>query len=165
MKSTGEVMGIDSGFGLAFAKSQLAAGVNLPSKGTVFITVKDKDKRAIVFIAKKLADMGFTIVATGGTGKALRKNDIDVSSILKVHEGRPNVIDLIKNGDIHLIINTPSGKNPSEDQISIRTAAVRYNIPLITTLSGAQAVVNGIEALKRRQISVRSLQDYHRAIG
>jgi carbamoyl-phosphate synthase large subunit len=164
MKSTGEVMGIDSGFGLAFAKSQISAGCILPVKGTVFISVKNQDKRAIVFIAKKLADLGFSIVATQGTGKALKAGDIDVSSILKVHEGRPNVIDLIKNGEIHLIINTPTGKNPTEDQISIRSAAVRYTIPLITTISGAQAAVNGIEALKKRQFTVRSLQEYHQAM-
>jgi carbamoyl-phosphate synthase large subunit len=161
MKSTGEVMGIDHAFGIAFAKAQLAAGQLLPKKGKVFLSVKNKDKRAIIFIAKKLADFGFQIVATRGTAKALVQNGIPVDVVLKVHEGRPNIVDLIKNREIDLIINTPTGHRPKRDQISIRAVAVAHNIPLITTISGAAASVNGIEALLKEEIHVMSLQEYH----
>jgi len=162
MKSTGEVMGIDQEFGLAFAKSQIAAGTILPLKGNVFISVKDKDKRPVVFIAKKLADLGFKIFATKGTAKVLTKNGIDVTPVLKVSDGRPNVVDLLINKEIQLLINTPSGKKPKTDQVSIRAFAVMNNIPIITTISGAQAAVNGIESLIKHQLTVRSLQEYHR---
>jgi carbamoyl-phosphate synthase large subunit len=161
MRSTGEVMGIDHGFGIAFAKAELAAGQLLPKKGKVFLSVKNKDKRAIIFIAKKLADFGFQIVATRGTAKALMQNGIAVDLVLKVHEGRPNIVDLIKNREIDLIINTPTGHGPKKDQISIRAVAVAHNVPLITTISGAAASVNGIEALLKEEIHVRSLQEYH----
>ena len=165
MKSTGEVMGIDATFGSAYAKSQIAAGQKLPVKGTVFISVKNQDKRNIIFVAKKLADLGFKIVATSGTAEALKSNDIDVQVLPKLHEGRPNAIDLLKDGKISLIINTPSGKTTKEDEMKIRSLAILYNIPLITTVSGAQASVNGIENLiKRPKISVKSLQEYHKKI-
>lgn len=160
MKSTGEVMGIDQEFGLAFAKAEIAAGTMLPMKGNVFISVKEKDKRAIVFIAKKLVDLGFKILATKGTARVLEKNGIEVTTVQKVHEGRPNVVDLMKNKEIHLLINTPSGKKPKTDQVSIRAYAVMNNIPIITTVSGAQAAVNGIESLIKKQVTVRSLQEY-----
>lgn len=160
MKSTGEVMGIDTDFGRAFAKAQIAAGGTLPLKGTVFISVKDKDKRAIIFIAKKLVDLGFTIIATKGTVKVLAKNGIEVKPVFKVHEGRPNLVDLIKNNEIDLIINTPTGKRPKTDQLSIRSVGVMHNLPCITTISGAQAAVNGIESLLREEIKVKSLQEY-----
>ncbi len=163
MKSTGEVMGIDATFGSAYAKSQIAAGQKLPKKGNVFISVKNQDKRNIVFVAKKLADLGFKILATSGTADALKSNDIDVQVLPKLHEGRPNAIDLLKDGKISLIINTPSGRATKEDGIKIRSLATLYNIPLITTVSGAQATVNGIENLiKKPKISVRSLQEYHK---
>jgi carbamoyl-phosphate synthase large subunit len=161
MKSTGEVMGIDHAFGIAFAKAQLAAGQFLPRKGKVFISVKNRDKRAIIFIAKKLSDFGFQIVATRGTAKALSQNGIPVEVVYKVHEGRPNIVDLIKNREIDLIINTPTGHRPKQDQVSIRAVAVAHNVPLITTISGAAASVNGIEALLKEEVHVKSLQEYH----
>ncbi|MDP3804053.1 MAG: ATP-grasp domain-containing protein, partial [Candidatus Omnitrophota bacterium] len=163
MKSTGEVMGIDTTFGAAYAKSQIAAGQNLPTKGSVFISVKNQDKRNIIFVAKKLADMGFKIMATAGTSDALGNSNIDVRVLPKLHEGRPNILDLIKDSKVSLIINTPSGKATKEDELKIRSHAILYNVPLITTVSGAQASVNGIEYLiKRKTISVTSLQEYHK---
>jgi carbamoyl-phosphate synthase large subunit len=162
MKSTGEVMGIDHAFGIAFAKAQLAAGQVLPKKGKVFISVKNRDKRAIIFIAKKLSDCGFQIVATRGTAKALAQNGIPVNLVFKVQEGRPNIVDLIKNREIDLIINTPTGHRPKRDQVSIRAVAVAHNVPLVTTISGAAASVNGIEALLKEEVQVKSLQEYHR---
>jgi carbamoyl-phosphate synthase large subunit len=164
MKSTGEVMGIDSDFGMAFAKSQIGAGVNIPLKGKVFISVMNKDKRSIVFLAKKLVDLGFEVVATKGTAKVLANNGIPVQTVFKVGEGRPNIVDQIKNGEIHLVINTPSGKKPKADEVAIRSQSVAHNIPIITTLSGAEAVVNAIESLKRG-MSVKSIQEYHQAIS
>jgi carbamoyl-phosphate synthase large subunit len=162
MKSTGEVMGVDHAFGIAFAKAQLAAGQVLPKKGKVFISVKNRDKRAIIFIAKRLSDLGFQIVATRGTAKALSQNGIPVEVVYKVYEGRPNIVDLIKNRAIDLIINTPTGHRPKRDQVSIRAVAVAHNVPLITTISGAAASVNGIEALLKEEVHVKSLQEYHR---
>ncbi|MCL6584825.1 MAG: carbamoyl-phosphate synthase large subunit [bacterium] len=161
MKSTGEVMGIDTSFGVAFAKAEIAAGSKVPFGGKVFVSVKNKDKRTILFIVKKLVDLGFGIVATNGTARALRKNDVEVEQVYKVHEGRPNIVDLIKNGEIQLIINTPSGAKPWEDELSIRAAALAYDIPIITTTSGAAAMVNGIEALKKRGLGVKCLQNYY----
>ena len=121
------------------------------------------DKRNIIFVAKKLADLGFKIVATSGTAEALESNDIDVQVLPKLHEGRPNAIDLLKDGKIALIINTPSGRATKEDEMKIRSLAILHNIPLITTVSGAQASVNGIENLiKKPKISVKSLQEYHK---
>ena len=166
MKSTGEVMGIDSSFGAASAKSQIAAGQNLPRKGTVFISVKNQDKRNIIFVAKKLFDLGFKITATPGTAEALKNNDIDVEVVPKLHEGRPNILDYMKDGKIALIINTPSGKATKEDEMSIRSLAILHNVPLITTISGAQASVNGIENLiKKKTVSVTPLQDYHKKLS
>lgn len=155
-------MGIDTDFGLAFAKSQISAGLTLPLKGKVFISVMNKDKRAIVFIAKKLADLGFEIVATKGTAKVLTTSGIPVETVFKVGEGRPDIVDRMKNGEIDLVINTPSGKKPKADEVAIRTQSVAQNIPCITTLSGASAAVNGIESLLRKGLSVRSLQEYQR---
>jgi len=162
MRSTGEVMGIDRDFGRAYAKSQIAAGQNLPQEGTVFISVKDRDKRAIIMIARGLMDMGFQIVATEGTGKVLERNGVPARHVFKVGEGRPSVVDLIKNGEIHLVINTPSGKRPKADEVAIRTAALQYNIPIVTTIPGAWATVEGIAALIKGEIGVRPLQEYHR---
>jgi carbamoyl-phosphate synthase large subunit len=161
MKSTGEVMGIDVDFGMAFAKSQIAAGLNIPLKGRVFISVMNKDKRSIVFVAKKLIDLGFEIVATKGTAKVLANNGIPIQTVFKVGEGRPDIVDRIKNGEIDLVINTPSGKKPKADEVAIRSQSVAHNIPCVTTLFGAEAVVNGIESLKRG-MSVNSIQEYHR---
>lgn len=164
MKSTGEVMGIDSDFGRAYIKSQLAAGQNLPKKGNVFISVRDKDKRAIVFIAKKLEDLGFRIYATSGTAAVLEKNGISVKILFRIAEGRPNVLDLMKDGKIQLVINTPSGRIPRQDEVRIRSQVVLYNIPYTTTISGAQATVSGIEALAKKELEVRPLQEYHKDI-
>jgi carbamoyl-phosphate synthase large subunit len=163
MRSTGEVMGIDHDFGRAYAKSQIAAGQNLPRNGTVFISVKDRDKRAIIMVARGLMDLGFQIVATHGTGKILERNGIAARHVFKVGEGRPTVVDLIKNGEIQLVINTPSGKRPKADEVAIRTAALQYNIPIVTTIPGASATVEGIDALIKGEIGVRSLQEYHQS--
>jgi carbamoyl-phosphate synthase large subunit len=161
MKSTGEVMGIDFNFGAAFWKSQLGAGQNLPFDGNVFLSVKNKDKRNVVFIAKKLSDLGFKVYATKGTGKILANSGIETTFVNKVSEGRPHVVDMIKNGEIHLIINTPSGRKPKGDEVLIRAGAVQYKIPYTTTISGAQAVVNAIETMKKGILSVKPLQDYY----
>lgn len=164
MKSTGEVMGIDTDFGVAFAKSQISAGTLIPLKGRVFISVMNKDKRPIVFVAKKMADLGFELVATRGTAKVLTNNGIPVQTVYKVGEGRPDIVDRMKNGEIQLVINTPSGKKPKVDEVAIRSQAVAHNIPIITTLSGAEAAVNGIESLLKKGMSVQSIQEYHKDI-
>jgi len=161
MKSTGEVMGVDQDFGAAFAKSQIAAGSALPEEGNVFISVKNKDKRRIIFLAKKLVDLGFRLIATSGTRKVLAKNGIEVQHVFKVSEGRPDVVDFIKNGQIQLIINTPSGKKPKADEVAIRTEAVSHGIPCITTIYGAYAAVNGIESMKKRGFTIQSIHEYH----
>ena len=165
MKSTGEVMGIDDDFGRAYMKSQLAAGQNLPLKGRVFVSVRDKEKRVIAFIVKRLIDLGFDIIATEGTAKALRKNGITVESIRKVYQGQPNILDYIQEGKIHLIINTPSGRMPREDEIKIRSSAIMHGVPCITTIAGAQASVNGIEVLLKKDLDVEPLQSYHNRKG
>jgi carbamoyl-phosphate synthase large subunit len=165
MKSTGEVMGIDKDFSRAYIKSQIAAGQKLPKKGNVFISVRDRDKRAVVFIAKKLQDLGFHIYASSGTAAALERNNIKVMVLPKIAEGRPNILDLMKDGKIQLVINTPSGRIPREDEVKIRSQVILYNIPYTTTISGAQATVNGIEALAKRDLQVKSLQKYHREIS
>jgi len=164
MKSTGEVMGIDKDFSQAYIKSQIAAGQKLPKKGNVFISVRDRDKRAVVFIAKKLQDLGFHIYASFGTAAALERNNIKVIVLPKIAEGRPNILDLMKDGKIQLVINTPSGRIPREDEVKIRSQVILYNIPYTTTISGAQATVNGIEALAKRDLQVKSLQKYHKEI-
>jgi carbamoyl-phosphate synthase large subunit len=161
MKSTGEVMGIAATFGEAFWKAQLGAGQNLPSQGNVLLSVKNKDKRNVVFIAKKLSDLGFNLIATKGTGKILVNSGLEVRFVNKVSEGRPHIVDMIKNGEINLIINTPRGRNPKLDEVAIRANAVSYKIPYTTTISGAQAVVNAIESMKRGNLRVKALQDYY----
>ncbi|MDI6821695.1 MAG: carbamoyl-phosphate synthase large subunit [Actinomycetota bacterium] len=161
MKSTGEVMGIDQGFGQAFAKAQMGAGVPLPTKGTIFISVRNRDKKAIVHIAKKLAELGFEIVSTKGTAEVLTQSGVKVKEVLKVREGRPNVVDLIKNGEIDLVINTPWGKGPRTDGYYIRTTTSAYGIPCITTIAGASAAIKGIEAMIVGDIAVKAIQDYH----
>ncbi len=160
MKSTGEVMGMDDTFGMAYLKSQQGAGQILPEKGTVFISLRSKDKRPMIFLAKKLVDLGFQLAATKGTAKALARNDIPVTEVFKVSQGRPNVVDMMKNGEIHLIINTPGGKGTQPDGLAIRSNAIALKIPLITTVAGAYAAVNGIEALRKKGIQVKSLQEY-----
>ncbi len=161
MKSTGEVMGIDKNFGIAFAKSQIAANQNLPISGIVFISVNDKDKKNIIPIARDLHELGFKIIATKGTADILENNGIICDSVLKISEGRPNVLDMIKNNEINLIINTPEGSNARRDGYYLRTAAVMQNIPSITTLSAASAFVQGIKEIKTNsKVSVKSIQEY-----
>jgi len=162
MRSTGEVMGISTDYGVAFAKTQMGFNQTLPLSGKVFVSVKNKDKRTIAFIAKKLADFGFTIVSTEGTAKVLRNNGIDVTQLYKINEGRPNIIDLMINREVALIINTPAGKITREDEVKIRSTAVSLNIPCITTISGAYAVINGIESLMKKGLTVTPIQDFHR---
>ena len=162
MKSTGEVMGIDVDLGLAYAKSQMAAPPPLPKRGRVFISVKDTDKEAIIPVAREFLELGFEIVSTSGTAEALKKAKIKVTKVFKVHEGRPNVRDRIKNGDINFIINTPSGKVPREHEVVIRNAALAAKIPIMTTVRAALASANGIRSLQKRKVQVRSLQEYHK---
>jgi carbamoyl-phosphate synthase large subunit len=163
MKSTGEVMGIDADLGLAFAKSQMAAGGTLPTKGNVFISVKEADRPNVVRIAKGYADLGFTIYATSGTGGVIKEAGIEVHILPKLASGqRPNVIDLMKNKDMALVINTPSGKNPREDEIKIRTASMQNRIPIMTTLRGADAALRAIKSLQQSEVQVRALQEYHK---
>jgi carbamoylphosphate synthase large subunit/REP element-mobilizing transposase RayT len=165
MKSTGEVMGIDVDLGLAYAKSQMAAPPPLPKRGRVFVSVKDADKEAIIPVAREYLKLGFEIVSTSGTAEALTKAKIKVTKVFKIHEGRPNVLDRIKNGDINFIINTPSGKIPREHEVVIRNAALAAKIPIMTTVRAALASANGIRSLQKRKVQVRSLQEYHCSSG
>jgi len=161
MKSTGEVMGMDVDLGLAYAKSQMAAPPPLPKKGKVFVSVKDTDKEAVIPVAREFVKLGFEIISTSGTADALGKAKIKVTKVFKIHEGRPNVLDRIKNGDINFIINTPSGKIPREHEVVIRNAALAAKIPIMTTVRAALASANGIQSLQKRKVQVRSLQEYH----
>ena len=161
MRSTGEVMGIDEEFGRAFIKSQIAAGQLLPRQGVVFVSVKNRDKRAVILVAQRLEALGFQLVATHGTAKALQRYGVDAKPVKKIHEGRPNVLDLIKSGQIQLVINTPSGRLPRADEIQIRSAAAMLGIPCITTIAGAQASVSGIAAVLKRELTVTPIQRYH----
>jgi len=165
MKSTGEVMGIDSTFGVAFYKSQIAAGSALPKKGKVLISVRNADKRHIVFVAKKLSDMGFEIVATEGTSKVLRSNNIETHIVSKIGEGSSEILDLIKRSDIGLIINTPSGERGQSDMKHIRSLGVMHGVPCITTIQGAQAAVNGMESILKKDFAVQRIQDYTNNLG
>ena len=162
MKSTGEVMGIDNDFGKAFGKAQMAAGVKLPLEGKVFISVKDSDKRHIIDLSKKLHEMGFAIVATKGTSSFLNEYGVLNQPILKVTEGRPHIIDAMKSGDIHLVINTTFGVKAVKDSYEIRRTALTQNIAYYTTIAGAKAAVEAIDALKRETLDVRTIQEYHK---
>lgn len=166
MKSTGEVLGIADTFGLAFFKSQEGAGQKLPAHGTVLISVKQKDKKEILAVAKYLQSVGFKILATDDTHKFLSANGVNSSFIKKVHEGRPNIVDAIHNKEINLIINTPIGKNSKYDDSYIRKAAIKYMIPYITTAAAAESVAEGIKAYlqKKKGMTVKSLQEYHKDI-
>jgi carbamoyl-phosphate synthase large subunit len=161
MRSTGEVLGLDGRFGAAFAKSQEAAYGALPPKGVAFLSVRNADKRAIVLPAKRLADLGFTLVATTGTAGVLRRNGMEAQVVRKGHEGPDNVVDRIRAGEIDLVVNTPAGPGAREDGYDIRIAAVAADIPCITTLSGLTAVVQGIEARLAGDLAVRPLQSWH----
>jgi carbamoyl-phosphate synthase large subunit len=163
MKSTGEVMGVAENFGAAFAKAQIAAGHMLPSSGTAFVSVNDRDKRHVEQIARALVGMGFDLVATHGTADVLERAGFQVERVFKVEEGRPNVVDFIKGDKIQLIINTPHGPDPFFDEKAIRRAAVLRRIPTITTISAARAAVEGIAALQRGEITVHPLQELHAA--
>ncbi|NIH88538.1 carbamoyl-phosphate synthase large subunit [Amycolatopsis granulosa] len=169
MKSTGEVMGVDTSFGEAFAKSQAGAYGSLPTAGKVFVSVANRDKRALVFPVKRLADLGFEILATSGTAEVLRRNGVPSTVVRKYSEGstpdEPNVVEVIASGGVDMVINTPYGNSgPRIDGYEIRTAAVSRDIPCITTVQGAAAAVHGIEALIRGDIGVRSLQDLQAAL-
>jgi len=165
MKSTGEVMGIDSGFGSAYAKSQAAAYGELPVKGRVFVSVADRDKRAMLVPVRRLADLGFEVLATAGTAEVLRRNGVVATVVGKHSEGRgDDVVPRILAGEIDLIVNTPRGVGARRDGYEIRTAAVQQGVPCITTISGAAACVQGIEVLVRGEIGVRSLQEHHRHV-
>jgi carbamoyl-phosphate synthase large subunit len=161
MRSTGEVMGHAASFGHAFAKAELAAGTKFPLEGTAFISVNPNDQSAIVTIARELVSFGFRLLATRGTAEALQVAGLPVEVMNKVSEGSPHVVDAIRAGDIDLIINTPRGGVAHEDGMLIRGTAALYGVTLITTLSAALAVVQGIRALKRKPFSVRSLQVHH----
>jgi carbamoyl-phosphate synthase large subunit len=169
MKSTGEVMGIDATFGSAFAKSQAAAYGSLPLKGTVFISIANRDKRAIIFPAKRLSDLGFRIIATSGTGQVLRRNGVPCEVVGKFSEGGVSIVDKIHAGEVDLVFNTPRGaagnSGPRIDGYEIRTAAVKAGIPCITTVQAASAAVQGIEELAQGEIGVRSLQDMHASLA
>jgi len=161
MKSTGEVMGIDYDFGMAYYKAELAAGMRLPTSGVAFISVKDKDKPKVVQVVKGLRDLGFEILATRGTAGYLSKAGIKAKAVPKTTEGRPNIVDLVINGEVDLIINTPSGKGPKKEGYDIRRAAVEYNVPYITTIPAALAAVKGGEAIKKGNMTIKPLQEYH----
>jgi len=164
MKSTGEVMGIDEDLGLAYAKAQMAAQPSLPTGGNIFLSVRDADKKEAAVLAEHFAELGFKLYSTGGTAKALAAAGVPVNKLFKVTEGRPNVLDMIKNGEIAFIVNTPSGKIPREDEVKIRSAAVANRIPIMTTLSGAKASLHGIQSMKSKGLRVRPIQEYHKAL-
>ena len=161
MRSTGEVMGIDTDFGKAFAKAEIGAGVNLALSGTVFVSMNERDKKAIVPVVRDFIELGFKIVATAGTQKSLLEDGIkDVDLILKLHEGRPHVVDSIKNNQIQLIINTPTGEESQTDAQLIRRMALDYKLPIITTIAGAKATVAAIRSLQSEPLEVKALQEY-----
>jgi carbamoyl-phosphate synthase large subunit len=161
MKSTGEVMGIDEDLGLAYAKSQMAAQPPLPNGGSVFVSVKDADKPEIVSLAAQLAGLGFKLFATSGTAAALSSGGVPVTRLFKLSEGRPHVLDMLKNDEIDLIINTPSGKTPRQDEVRIRSHATASRIPILTTISAVEASIRAIRSLQTKGLRVRSLQEYH----
>ncbi len=161
MRSTGEAMGIDFDFGKAFAKAQLSASQFLPLEGTVFVSMSDRHKQSVIPVVKDLISLGFKVVATQGTQEVLREEGLDVELALKLHEGRPNVSDGIKNGKIQLIITTPSGEESRQDGMTIRRTALNYKVPLITTIAGAKAVVAAIRSLQSGDLEVRAVQDYY----
>ncbi|MBW2613416.1 MAG: carbamoyl-phosphate synthase large subunit [Deltaproteobacteria bacterium] len=162
MKSTGEVMGIDYHFGGAYAKAQLGAGMKLPTRGTVFISVKDCDKAAVLSVASQFNKIGFSIMSTSGTSAFLSENGIPNQSVTKVSMGRPNAVDAIKNGKIQFIINTGAGDTSKRDGYTIRRSALKFNIPYATTISGAKAMCKGVTALRDKELSVKTIQAYHR---
>jgi carbamoyl-phosphate synthase large subunit len=165
MKSTGEVMGIDADLGLAYAKSQMAAPPPLPQGGNVFISVKDDDKPNVISLAHEFVGLGFKIISTSGTAAMLAAAGVPVTQVHKIREGRPHVLDLVRNGEINFIINTPSGKIPREDEVRIRNASLARKIPIMTTVRAAQASANGIRSLQTSKFRVKTLQEYHALDG
>jgi carbamoyl-phosphate synthase large subunit len=165
MKSTGEVMGIDVDFGLAFAKSQIAASGSLPTTGTVFLSVREKDKLAVAALATRLAALGFTLMATEGTAAVVQRAGVPVERVYKVTEGvRPHIVDRMKNGEVAMLVNTPEGRSARLDSYSIRRTAVTMGIPHFTTMAAAEAAAEAIGALRKQQLTIRSLQEYHVAV-
>ncbi|MEL6456657.1 MAG: carbamoyl-phosphate synthase large subunit [Cyanobacteria bacterium J06621_15] len=160
MRSTGEVMGIDSDFGRAYAKAEMGAGEHLPLKGTVFVSMNDRDKAAAVPVVKEFIQLGFSVMATSGTRRVLQENGLNIEQVLKLHEGRPHVIDAIKNHQIQLIINTPSGQEAQSDGRLIRRTALSYKIPILTTIAGAKATLAAIRSLQNSNLDVKLIQDY-----
>ena len=160
MRSTGEVMGLDLDFATAFAKSQLGSSIILPDSGTAFISVRESDKQRAIVPAKRLEELGFTLIATGGTAAFLAQNGVQVEPINKVAEGRPHIVDAIKNGDVQLVVNTTEGEKSLADSKSIRRTTLEMKVPYYTTLAGAEAAVAAIAALGTEELTVTSLQDY-----
>ncbi|HWI34293.1 MAG TPA: ATP-grasp domain-containing protein, partial [Lapillicoccus sp.] len=169
MRSTGEVMGIDRDFGMAFAKSQMSSG-GLPDSGSIFVSIANRDKRAMIFPVKRLADLGFTIIATSGTAEVLRRNGIESKVVRKIRErethtpGEPTIVDLINDGEVAMVVNTPTGKSARADGYEIRAATTGADKPIITTVQELAAAVQGIEALRSGEIRVKSLQDHAREL-
>ena len=161
MRSTGEVMGLDKDLGVAYAKSQMAASSPLPMEGKVFISVSDAHKAVVPALAKDFVDLGFELVATGGTANVIEESGLQVERVNKLAEGRPNSLDLLKNNELQLVINTPTGEVPRSDEVQIRTSAVYTGTPIMTTISSAKAAVNGIRALKKSGYGVRTVQEFH----
>jgi carbamoyl-phosphate synthase large subunit len=161
MRSTGEVMGLDADLGIAYAKSQMAAGSPLPLQGRVFISVSDAHKDGVPALAKDFVGLGFELVATSGTAKVIEESGLAVERVNKITEGRPNPLDLLKNDELQLVVNTPSGQVPRSDEVQIRTSAVYTGTPIMTTLSSAKAAVNGIRAIKKAGYGVQTVQEYH----
>ena len=159
-------MGIAPAFGMAYAKAEIGAGDALPTKGTVFLSTHDRDKPDLIPVARRLAEAGFALVASVGTAAALAAEGLAVETVLKVHEGRPNIEDSIRSGEIQLVINTPVGRQAAHDDRYLRRAALDYAVPTVTTLAGARAAVEAIAALQQcHQMEVAALQDIHRALG
>ncbi len=165
MKSTGEVMGIDEDFGLAYAKAQAASSNRIPTSGKIILSVKDKDKPHTVEISRKLTGMGFKIIATKGTAQYLADKGLSVEVVNKVAEGRPHIVDLIKNKEVSFIINTVTGAQAQRDSLSIRRSALQFKVPYTTTITGARAVVMAIEMLQKKEMSIKSIHEYHKAVG
>jgi carbamoyl-phosphate synthase large subunit len=162
MKSTGEVMGIDGDFGWAFAKSQAGAGAALPVNGTAFISVKEQDRAAALDVVRRLIRLGFQIMATSGTAGYLEQQGVEVQVVHKVKEGRPHIVDHIKNGAVAMVVNTVRTASAHTDSVSIRREALQKNVPYFTTMRGAVAAVLGMESVAKKDLSILSLQEYHR---
>ncbi|MEM7387182.1 MAG: carbamoyl-phosphate synthase large subunit, partial [Verrucomicrobiota bacterium] len=163
MKSTGEVMGIDSDLGMAYAKSQMAASAPLPLEGNVFVSVKDRDKPALKELGTRLQELGFVIYATGGTARVIEEAGVPVNKLAKLAEGRPNVLDMIKNNDVQMLINSPADQETRDDEVVIRSSAVAHRIPVMTNMNAALASVRAIASLQKQELGVQPLQDYHPA--